>query len=132
MITLGSCSAWGRIDYQNNAQFCQILHQMVEDDQKYRSYASMTDSLWKLQDRIDHRNCRRLIRIVERRGWPTRSHLNCPEGQTPVPVLIFRHAPDKFFPKIKALIETEHQAGRMGAGDYFFINNHLEGRPAWQ
>lgn len=89
----------------------------------------MSDSLWKLQDRIDHRNCRQLIRIVERRGWPLKDRLHCAEAT--VPVLIFRHAPEKFFPKIAELIEIEYQTQRMGGGDYFFIKNHLEGRPAW-
>jgi hypothetical protein len=131
LISLGSCSALGPINYQDDPQLCQVLHQMVEADQKYRQYERMTDSRWRLQDKIDRRNCRYLIRIVKRRGWPTGDRLNCPVGQTPVPVLIFRHAPDKFFSPIKEIIEIEYQAGRMGGGDYFFIKNHLEGRPPW-
>jgi len=44
-------------------------------------------------------------------------------------VIIFRHAPEEYWKEIKPLIDKEFAEKRMGKGDYWFIDNHLNGRP---
>ena len=126
LLTQISCQNQ-EINYENDKQLCELMYSMIENDQKYRVHDSMTDSLWVLQTEIDNYNCRQLIKIVEKRGWPDKERYNC--DKPPGGVVIFRHAPEEFFPKIEKLIKSEYLAGRMGAGDYNFIKNHLEGRP---
>jgi hypothetical protein len=125
IFSLISCE-WKK-DYSDNEELCSLMYSMIENDQKYRSFEPMTDSLWKLQLEIDDYNCKTLIEIVNQRGWPHRDRFNC-EKHTGGSQ-IFRHANSKYFEQIEKLIMKEYKAGRMVAGDYNFIKNHLEGRP---
>ena len=43
--------------------------------------------------------------------------------------MIFRHAPKKYWNEIQPLIEKEFAEKRMEKGDFWFIDNHLKGRP---
>jgi len=85
------------------------------------------DSLWEIQTEIDKKNTKLLIDITEKRGWPSKDELGCNEYIAPM--LIFRHAPKEFWEEIKPLIDKEYAEKRMGSGDYWFIDNHLRGRP---
>lgn len=85
------------------------------------------DSLSNRQNQIDERNTKILIDIISYKGWPNKDSLNC--AKSGPPVLIFRHAPEKYFDTIRTIIEREHKEKRMGDGDYWFIDNHLIGRP---
>lgn len=123
-------------NYEDDVELCNLLSKMTDDDQKIRNMdllqngtQKQKDSLWEIQNEIDLRNTKLLIEITENRGWVSKKKLSC-DG-TMAPVVIFRHSPKQYFEKIKELIETESKAGRMEGGDYMFIDNHLQGRPAF-
>jgi|GEM_PF-2979852 len=126
IIVLVACEK--KNNYSNNELLCELMYSMIENDQKYRVIEPMTDSLWKLQSEIDDYNCETLIEIVKQRGWPHKDRFNC-EKHTGGSQ-IFRHADSRYFEQIEVLIMKEYKAGRMVAGDYNFIKNHLGGRPA--
>lgn len=115
------------IDYSDNRILCEQMYSMTENDQKFRAIGEMTDSLWKLQIKIDDYNCEQLIKIVKKRGWPSKESYTCDKHTGGV--IILRHAQEKYFPQIQNLINTEFSAGRIGSGDYNFIKNHIMGRP---
>ncbi|GGZ65759.1 hypothetical protein [Mesonia mobilis] len=96
-------------------------------DKKTKAPKKITDSLWEIQSKIDIENTKTLIDITKKRGWVSKKQLKCKNYISPV--LIFRHAPEKFWKDLKPLIEKEFKAGRMNSGDYWFINNHINGRP---
>jgi hypothetical protein len=125
IITLVACQKQN--NYSNNELLCELMYSMIENDQKYRVIEPMTDSLWNLQSEIDDYNCKTLIEIVKQRGWPHKDRFTC-EKHTGGSQ-IFRHADSKYFEQIEALIKKEYKSGRMVAGDYNLIKNHLEGRP---
>ncbi|PQJ19538.1 hypothetical protein [Tenacibaculum sp. SG-28] len=121
-------------NYDNDEELCKLLSKMKSDDQRIRKMdllkngtSSQKDSLWRIQKQIDKHNTELLIEITEKRGWVSKNELGC-DGMIP-PVVIFRHSPKEHFEKIKELIETEYNAGRIGGLDYTFIENHLKGRP---
>ena len=88
---------------------------------------NIKDSLWNIQRDIDRKNTELLIEITKKRGWVDKNELGCKEYFAPV--IIFRHAPEEFWDEIKPLIEKEYAEKRMSKGDYWFIDNHLRGRP---
>ena len=45
-------------------------------------------------------------------------------------LLIFRHAPKKYWNEIRALIEKERLAKRLTEYEFYIIDNHLKGRPS--
>jgi hypothetical protein len=85
------------------------------------------DSLVKRQNQVDEKNTKILIDIISYKGWPNTDSLNCVKGGPPV--LIFRHAPEKYFDTIRTIIEKEYKEKRMAFNNYWFIDNHLQGRP---
>lgn len=85
------------------------------------------DSLSLLQLKIDEENTKNLIDIVKKRGWVTSKMLKCEEKFKTV--IIFRHAPKKYWKKIRPLIEQEKSAKRLSEYEYYIIDNHLKGRP---
>ena len=108
---------------------------MIESDQNIRNLPELKngskrikDSLWTIQTEIDKRNTSLLIEITQKRGWLSKQDLGCTEYIAPV--VIFRHAPKKYWDEIKTLIDKEYKEGRMEGGDYMFIVNHLNGRPS--
>jgi len=120
--------------YNDDSELCELLSEMFDDDQRIRKMdllingtSAQKDSLWKIQSQIDKRNTELLIDITEKRGWVNKKELGC--NKAIAPVVIFRHSSKDYFEKIKKLIETESKAGRMKSGDYWFIDNHLKGRP---
>jgi hypothetical protein len=175
-ITILSCKKEN--NYENDAELCSILAEMIESDQSIRNLPELTDpffeildsirtvnssisevdsnlskeehpnwgkiareiaekrpkgskrvrdSLWEIQSEIDKKNTKLLIDITKKRGWISKDGLGCTEYIAPV--IIFRHAPEKYWEEIKPLIEKEYAEKRMESGDYGFIDNHLRGRP---
>ena len=88
---------------------------------------NIKDSLWDIQREIDRKNTKLLIEITKKRGWVNTNELGCKEYS--YPVIIFRHAPEEFWDEVKPLIEKEYAEKRMNKYEYWFINNHLRGRP---
>ena len=72
---------------------------------KSRPMMAKNDSLRVIQLKIDEVNTRKLIQIVKKRGWVTSKTLDCKEKFKTV--IIFRHAPKKFWKEIRPLIEIE-------------------------
>ena len=121
-------------NYENDAELCTILSEMNESDQKIRNLPELRngsqkikDSLWVIQNKIDNKNTELLIEITKKRGWVSKTELGCEKDMAPV--VIFRHAPKKYWNEIGQLIEKEFSEKRMTKGDYWFIDNHLKGRP---
>jgi len=85
------------------------------------------ESFAKKQKRIDAKNTKELIKIVKEHGWVTSKSLGCDEKFRTV--LIFRHAPEKYWKHVRELIEKEKKAKRISEYEYFVIDNHLKGRP---
>ena len=117
----------------DDQKLCDILQEMSNQDQKYRSLMSeeidqkVRDSLFEIQKEIDVHNTQLLIEIVESRGWPNQDSLRCEEFGSPL--VIFRHAPESYFNRIQILINRELEEGRIGNLDHAFIEDHLNGRP---
>ena len=84
------------------------------------------DSLRRLQLRLDEENTKELIDIIKKRGWVTSKILKCEEKFKTV--IIFRHAPKKYWKKIWPLIEQEKSAKRLSEYEYYIIDNHIQGR----
>ena len=171
-ITILSCKKEN--NYENDAELCSILAEMIESDQSIRNLPELTDpffeildsirtvnssisevdsnlskeehpnwgkiareiaekrpkgskrvrdSLWEIQSEIDKKNTKLLIDITKKRGWISKDGLGCTEYIAPV--IIFRHAPEKYWEEIKLLIDKEYAEKRMGSGDYGFIDNHI-------
>lgn len=85
------------------------------------------DSLRRLQLKMDEENTKALIHIVKKRGWVTSKMLKCEEKFKTV--IVFRHAPKKYWKEIRPLIEQEKSAKRLSEYEYYIIDNHLKGRP---
>ena len=85
------------------------------------------DSLRVLQQKIDENNTEKLIAITKKHGWLTSKKMECKENFKTV--LIFRHAPKKYWTEIRSLIEKERIAKRISDYEYYLIDNHLKGRP---
>jgi len=85
------------------------------------------DSLRVLQQKLDVKNTEKLIEITKKRGWLTAEGLGCRENFKTV--LIFRHAPKKYWKEIRALIEKERMEKRLSGYEHYIIDNHLKGRP---
>lgn len=120
-------------NYENNDELCAILSEMNESDQQIRNLKELKngsqkikDSLWEIQNHIDHENTELLIEIIKKRGWISHSELGCSEYIAPV--VIFRHAPKKYWNEIQSLIDKEYAEKRIGKGDFWFIDNHLKDR----
>ncbi|MEZ2414517.1 hypothetical protein ACA086_06085 [Muriicola sp. E247] len=164
--------------YENDAELCELLAKMFDDDQAIRNLPEMTDpffeildsiiavnysskkeyaalpteeqlawgrvareitnkrpqpsqetvdSLWAIQKEIDLKNSKLLIDITKKRGWVSKEQLGC--TQNIAPVIIFRHTPRELWEKIRPVVEKEYSEKRMEDGDYWFITNHLDGRP---
>ena len=88
---------------------------------------AQNDSLLHLQRNLDAKNTEKLIEITKNNGWLTAEGLGCKENFKTV--LIFRHAPKKYWEEIKKLIEKERTEKRMSGYEYYVIDNHLKGRP---
>ncbi len=116
-------------NYENDSKLCTLLAEMLKSDQSIRGLDlwTISDSLWKTQTEIDKKNTKLLIEITKKRGWVSKDGLGCIEYIAPV--ILFRHAPKEFWKEIKPLIDKEYAEKRMGQGDYWFIDNHLKGRP---
>lgn len=85
------------------------------------------DSLMKLQKGIDNKNTELLIKIIkENKGVPNINILPCKRGYGAV----FMHADDKYFPKLKVIIENEFKSGRIGEAEYNYMQWHMGGRKA--
>ena len=85
------------------------------------------DSLRVLQQKLDENNTEKLIAITKKHGWLTSKKIGCKENFKTV--LIFRHAPKKYWAEIRSLIEKERIAKRISDYEYYLIDNHLKGRP---
>ncbi|SDQ05194.1 hypothetical protein SAMN05216294_0039 [Flagellimonas zhangzhouensis] len=85
------------------------------------------DSLAALQYHLDEKNSMAFIELVKQHGWLTDKSLGC--SQKFRTVLIFRHAPKKYWPQIRELIEKEKAAQRIPPYEYYIVDNHLKGRP---
>lgn len=85
------------------------------------------DSLRELQLELDAKNTLKLIEITKKHGWQTSKSLGC--DQRFRTVLIFRHAPEKYWNEIRDLIDKERNEKRMSGYEYYVIDNHLKGRP---
>ena len=107
-------------DQQNELN--KIAKNLLDDRSK-----TNWDSIANLQAQMDERNTELLIDIISYKGWPNKDSLNCVNFGPPV--LIFRHADEKYFDTIRKIIEKESKEKRMADGDYMFIDNHLKGRP---
>ncbi len=92
-----------------------------------RSPMQQNDSLRILQNELDAINTRTLIKITKEHGWLTAQKLSC--NQKFKTVLIFRHAPKKYWKEIRELIELERKEKRMSGYEHYVIDNHLKGRP---
>ncbi len=132
LISILSCKKEN--NFENNSELCRLLEEMTKDDQRIRNLSELRkgtkkvkDSLWKIQNEIDNRNTELLIEITKKRGWVSKTKLGCSEYISPM--LIFRHAPKKYWNEIKPIIDKEFTEKRMTKGDYWFIDNHLKGRP---
>ncbi len=177
LLTISS-SCKNENTYENDAELCELLAKMIDDDQAIRNLPEMTDpffeildsiiavnyssrkvyaelpteeqlawgrvareirnkrpqpsketvdSLWAIQKEIDLKNSKLLIDITKKRGWVSKEQLGC--TQYIAPVIIFRHAPRELWDEIRLLVEKEFSEKRMENGDYWFITNHLDGRP---
>ncbi|MGB5982323.1 MAG: hypothetical protein WBG46_09275 [Nonlabens sp.] len=131
-LTLISCKKEN--NYDNDAELCEIMSKMTTDDQRIRNMELLNngsekqkDSLWEIQNSIDKKNTELLIDITKKRGWVSKAELKCKKYMAPV--VIFRHSPKEYWNEIREIIKTESDAGRMGSGDFMFIENNLEGRP---
>lgn len=175
-ITILSCKKEN--NYENDAELCSILAEMIESDQRIRNLPELTDpffeildsirtennltrevytnlskeeqlnwgkiareiaekrpkgakkvrdSLWEIQSQIDNKNTKLLIDITKKRGWVSKDGLGCTEYISPM--IIFRHAPEKFWKELKPLIDKEYNEKRMEKSTHGFIDNHLRGRP---
>lgn len=103
-------------------EICKMIISMVANDQKIRLEGNFGSN-----NEVDVFNTKTLIEIVKLKGWPSKDRYNCDEH--PGGAIIFRHAPQRYFKEIESLIKKEYLAGRMQAGDYNLIKNHLDGRP---
>ncbi|MDT0622957.1 hypothetical protein [Croceitalea vernalis] len=95
--------------------------------EKLKPLMEQNDSLRALQNCIDANNTKMLIEITKKHGWLTASGLECKEKFKTV--LIFRHAPKKYWNEVRAIIEKERTAKRLTGYEYYVIDNHLKGRP---
>ncbi|TVZ26549.1 hypothetical protein JM83_1541 [Gillisia sp. Hel_I_86] len=118
--------------------FCAIITEMFESDQKYRSMnkiktfekqksTKVYDSLMKLQTVIDNMNTEKLLKLVKEKGWPDQRKLNC--EREIFPMIIFRHSQRQYFDEIANILEEELKENRISDWEYKMINNHLNGRP---
>ena len=78
----------------------------------------------KLQIQIDNKNTELLIDIIEKIGYPNKENSTCKE----FPGIIFAHSQNKYWPKIRSLIEIEYQNGNMSSNTYEYILWHINGR----
>ena len=134
LVALSILSCKKENNYYDDAELCELLSEMTENDQRIRKMELFSngtkmqkDSLWEIQKQIDIENTEILIEITKKRGWVSKKDLGCDKYMAPV--VIFRHSPEEYFDEIRKLIETESKAGRMKGGDFMFIDNHLKGRP---
>ena len=85
------------------------------------------DSLMNLQKTVDNKNIELLIKIIEKnKGIPDVNTLPCKRGYAAV----FMHAGEKYFPKLKVIIENEFKAGRIREAEYNYMQWHIGGRKA--
>jgi hypothetical protein len=117
-------------------EICFLLDKITVNDQKHRvklrdnSISEVVkDSLRKLIRKDDIENTEILIKIINQIGWPKTENMFC-EISYPT-VVIFRHAPEQYFDTIKKLIDIELEKGNIDGLNHAFIQNHLEGRPAF-
>lgn len=93
---------------------------MQKEDQKYRNEVSEVEkqtlapdemqkrvsALWEKQERVDKRNLKRLVEIIEKYGWPGRSMVGKDGSLTAF--LIIQHADleyqKKYFPLLKEAV----------------------------
>ena len=94
---------------------------------KLKPLMAQNDSLLALQKNIDAYNTRKLIEITKKHGWLTAKGLECKEKFKTV--LIFRHAPKKYWDEVRAIIEKERTTKTLSEYEYYIIDNHLKGRP---
>ena len=94
---------------------------------KLKPLMAQNDSLRALQKSIDGNNTKKLIEITKKHGWLTANGLECTEKFKTV--LIFRHAPKKYWNEVRSIIEKERAAKRLTGYEYYIIDNHLKGRP---
>ncbi len=94
---------------------------------KLKPLMKQNDSLLVLQQKLDSKNTKKLIEITKKYGWLTAEGLGCKERFRTV--LIFRHAPEKYWDEISRLIEKERTEKRLSGYEHYLIDNHLKGRP---
>jgi hypothetical protein len=105
---------------QVNQSLRRELLKMQKDDQKYRSEIDKIEkmslapdemqkrvsALWEKQEKLDKRNVKRLVQIIDKYGWPGRSMVGR-EGSVTA-FLIIQHADleyqKKYFPMLKEAI----------------------------
>jgi hypothetical protein len=105
---------------QVNQSLRRELLKMQKDDQKYRSEIDKIEkmslapdemqkrvsALWEKQEKLDKRNVKRLVQIIDKYGWPGRSMVGR-EGSITA-FLIIQHADleyqKKYFPMLKEAI----------------------------
>jgi len=134
MITLIGCQE--KRQY-SDAEVCELLSEIGQNDQKFRFKLKDTtiskkikDSLWEIQSDLDNQNTKLMIEIIDQKGWPNADSLDC--NEPPPTIIVFRHAPKKFFDTIQTIIDTELERGTIDGLNHMFIDNHLKGRPAFQ
>ncbi|OQD42777.1 hypothetical protein BUL40_09680 [Croceivirga radicis] len=116
---------YSNLSTEEQLKWGKIAREIAE--KRPKGSKKVRDSLWQIQTEIDRKNTKLLIDITKKRGWVSKDGLGCTEYIAPV--IIFRHAPEEYWEKIKPLIDKEYAEKRMGSGDYEFIDNHLRGRP---
>ena len=94
---------------------------------KLKPLMVQNDSLREMQLELDAKNTMKLIEITRKHGWQTSKSLGC--NQRFKTVLIFRHAPKKYWNEVRTIIEKERSEQRMSEYEYYVIDNHLKGRP---
>lgn len=109
--------------------YIDAVHRKARQLAMYRGAPNLmnSDSIRELQRRIDIQNTRTLLRIVDKKGWVNQSSLSCENRLRTWQ--IFRHAPKKYWKRIRPLIEHERKVGRLGKIEYKIIDNHIQGRP---
>jgi len=108
----------------------KILEDLINKDQLYRSKIQennitgiLADSLSKLQDKIDEKNTKQLIAIMQSKCFK-KHNIN-----DSVPYfLIFVHSPPEYKDQIIPILNKELKKGEIQTLQYDFVMWHLNGR----
>lgn len=133
--TLSVENRFNNLTDSDKNELAKELKIMAKNDQLHRSrivklpkdskdYSSKSDSLWKIQKKIDSANTERLIEITKNIGFPNTKRIK----PSVAAWLIFQHSPKKYSKELKILLKKEYKAGRLPDLEYNMIVWHLNGR----